>query len=112
VSRDPRTHPQPGDELIFGDPGKQDCYSVISRTKEKVQYQIGPMRAVLQCSIKVWKEFASSCEIFKTDGIWRVKDGTKWVREADEEGIAPLKARDGSKCPAKRGTDGFGSTGR
>lgn len=56
--RDPCKDPKPGDSVIFG-PRQREIYHVIARRPEEVHYQIGPMRAILTCSLTEWQEWCT-----------------------------------------------------
>lgn len=63
LSRDPRIDPAPGDRVIFGPQWQLESYAIIGRADEIVHYQMGPMRAVLQCSLAQWQEWSAGGEI-------------------------------------------------
>lgn len=61
--RDPRVDPLPGDEIIFGPQWQLERYAVLRAKDGLVQYQMGPMRAVLQCTLKQWREWAQGGDV-------------------------------------------------
>ncbi len=60
--RDPRVDPKAGDVLIAGPQWQSERYAVL-RDGDIVQYQLGPMRAVLTCTIKEWRDWMRGAEV-------------------------------------------------
>lgn len=66
--RDPRIDPKPGDEVMFGPQWQRERYAVIGRAGGNVQYQLGPMRAVLRCTLEQWREWSAGGEVVNHAG--------------------------------------------
>lgn len=58
--RDARVDPKPGDVVEFGPQWQREGYAVIWVKGNEVQYQIGPMRAILRCALDEWREWNRS----------------------------------------------------
>ncbi len=59
-ARDPLIDPKPGDEVIFGPQWQRELYTIIEVNGKRISYQMGPMRAVLQCTLDQWREWCKS----------------------------------------------------
>jgi hypothetical protein len=79
---------------------------------EKIAAFLGTGNAAMQIKLDVEKERLKPKGDCKLMPSRTSREATEFIRIPDDEGIAPLKRRDGSTCSTKRGTDGFGSTGR
>lgn len=62
-ARDPKKNPWPGDVVELGPQWQRERYSVLGVGTNIVHYQMGPMRAVLQCSLNDWREWALGGEV-------------------------------------------------
>lgn len=63
-ARDPRVDPRPGDVVLFGPQWQLERYTVLGGTNDKrVQYQMGPLRAVLQTPISEWRKWSKGGEV-------------------------------------------------
>lgn len=83
-TRDPRRDPTPGDEVIFGPQWQSELYAVIGRVNGNVQYQMGPMRAVLQCPLSQWREWARGAEIVRRAPATAPASSPQTSRDATE----------------------------
>ena len=63
MSRDPRVDPRPGDVVMFGPQWQLERYAVLSVADGRVSYELGPLRPVLQATIREWRAWAKGGEV-------------------------------------------------
>ena len=64
--RNPCVDPKPGDVVIFGPQWQRERYEVLGGTNGNViHYQMGPLRAVLTCTLRQWREWAKNGEVVR-----------------------------------------------
>jgi hypothetical protein len=56
---------KPRDVVMFGPQWQLERYSVLKVDGGKVHYKLGPMRAVLTCTLQQWREWSAGGEVIE-----------------------------------------------